>query len=336
MTGVLLGLTALTHPQVAIFALASVAFAWWFRRREIDGGEVIGAVAAAGVIAGAWLAVIIGRGQLEALLAGGQRFDPLAGLVGLVAYPAMQAMHGGIPNVAMALSLGGVAVLLLSRRWALPSWLLVVHLLGGPVFVSPVAWAIAGAAGLDLLASRITDTGARQWRGATAGAAILVLLAVMSAGASPSDPGSKQQPLLPEQVEAARAMAQLPTNARLAVVTSETWGNDLVGEWLPALSGRVVITTPQGSEWLGVDRFEEHREAHDAARECHRDTSDCLAAVLESGSLDATHIVIPRGSVAGPRAPDDCCPALVETIREDPRFRVVMDEPGALVVEWRP
>ena len=34
IVGLLLGLTALAHPQVAMFALVSVAFVWWWRRTD--------------------------------------------------------------------------------------------------------------------------------------------------------------------------------------------------------------------------------------------------------------------------------------------------------------
>ena len=107
---------------------------------------------------------------------------------------------------------------------------------------------------------------------------ILGLVAVLSASATPTDPGSKQQSLLPDQVAAIRRLSELPEGARLAVVTSETWGNDLVGEWLPALSGQSVVTTPQGSEWLGTTAFEDRRSAHNATQNCSRRTADCIAS----------------------------------------------------------
>jgi hypothetical protein len=321
---------------VAIFALATIAFVWWWQGARRSWSEAGLAIGGATVVLVPWLGLLAARGQLDALLSGGQRLDPLAGLVGLVAYPAMQAMHGGVPNPAVALSIVGVGASLLAGRWRFPIWLLVVHALGCPTFVSAVSWAIAGAAGIDQLASRVVDGGqvGRLSRSSAIGLAIVVLAAVLSAGASPAAPGSKQQPLLPDQVDAALAMSALPADARIAVVTSETWGNDLVGEWLPALSGRVVITTPQGAEWLGRDAFEERRRAHDLARSCHRLTSQCLASALSGSELRATHVVIPRGSVGGPRAPDECCPALIETILQDDRFSVVLDAPGAIVVQW--
>jgi hypothetical protein len=334
----LLGLAALTHPQVAIFALVTVAFVWWWHRAGRSWREVGMTLLLAAVVVVPWLALLAARGQIDALLSGGQRLDPIAGLVGLAAYPAMQAMHGGIPNPAVALSIVGVGASLLAGRWRLPIWLLVIHALACPTFVSSVAWAIAGAAGIDEVASRVLD-GRTTWRLSRAsaiGLAVMVLVAILSASASASAPGSKQQPLMPAQVDAARAMSALPADARIAVVSSETWGNDLVGEWLPALSGRAVITTPQGSEWLGREAFAERRRAHDVARSCHRLTSECLASALSDSDLRATHIVIPRGSVGGPRAPDECCPALVETMLADDRFIVVLDEPGALVVRWEP
>ena len=334
VVGLLLGLAGLAHPQVAIFALVSVAFVWWWRRAGLSRAEVLATIAVAAVCVVPWLALLAARGQLDALLSGGQRLDLVVGAVSLLLYPGMQVMHGGIPNVGVIFALAGVIACMFFRRWSIVLWLLVVHILNCPPFVSAVAWAIAGAAGLVeilgvLLPGRVSP------RAAAIPLVIVTLVAVLSASASPADPGSKQQPLLPDQVAAIHRLAQLPDDARLAVVTSETWGNDLFGEWLPALSGKTVVTTPQGSEWLGPSAFNDRRDAHAATQDCSRQTADCIASAIEQGELDATHIVIPRGSVSGPRGHDDCCPALLETIRDDSRFEVVMDDAGVLVAAWR-
>jgi hypothetical protein len=334
VVGLLLGLTGLTHPQVGIFALVSVAFAWWWRRAALSRAEILAAIAVAVVCVAPWLAVLAARGQLDALTSGAQRLDFVVGIVSVLLYPGMQAMHGGIPNVGVSLAVVGVAACLLRRRWSILLWLLAVHVLNCPTFVSAVAWGIAGAAGIaEILAVMLPRPVVAR---ATAIPILFVaLIAVLSASASPTDPGSKQQSLLPDQVASIRRLAELPDDSRLAVVTSETWGNDLFGEWLPALSGQLVLTTPQGSEWLGVMAFNQRVDAHRAMQDCHRETADCIASAIERGELDATHIVIPRGSVAGPRASDVCCPALIETIQDDTRFEIVIDDRGVLVAAWR-
>ena len=333
VVGVLLGLTALSHPQVAMFALVSVAFVWWWRRTSLSRGEVVAAIAMAAACLVPWLAMIAARGQLDALAAGGQRFDLVVGAASVLLYPGMQVMHGGVPNLGVCLALLGVMVCLFVRRWNILLWLLALHVFSCPSFVSAVAWAIAGASGIAAMLSIVVRRPAAL-RGAAIPLTLVVLVAVLSASSSPSDPGSKQQSLLPEQVAAGRALSELPNGALLAVVTSETWGNDLFGEWLPALSGHTVVTTPQGSEWLGVATFSERVAAHRAGEHCSQRTSACLAAALTRGELQATHVVIPRGSVGGPRAPDECCPAILESIRDDPRFEIVIDTRGVLVAAW--
>lgn len=334
IVGLLLGLTALAHPQVAMFGLVSVAFVWWWRRTALSRVEILATMAVAAICIIPWFALLATRGQLDALIAGGQRADVVAGVASLLLYPGMQAMHGGIPNVGVSLALVGVAACLFNRRWSILLWLLAVHILNCPPFVSAVAWGIAGAVGIVEILSVVQANPAPK-RAIALPISLIALVAVLSASASPTDPGSKQQSLLPEQVESSRRLAELPDGARLAVVTSETWGNDLIGEWLPTLSGQTVITTPQGSEWLGVAAFDQRVRAHRVTEDCSRQTANCIASAIERGELDATHIVIPRGSVSGPRGPDDCCPALMETIREDTRFEIVVDDPGVLVAAWR-
>jgi hypothetical protein len=334
VVGLLLGLTGLAHPQIAMFAAVSVAFVWWWRRATLFRAEILATIAVGVVVVAPWLALLATRGQIEALLAGGQRLDLVVGAVSVLLYPGMQVMHGGIPNVGVIFALAGVVACMFFRRWSILLWLLAVHILNCPPFVSAVAWGIAGAAGIvEVLA--VVLPGRVKPRTVAIPLVLLALVAVLSASASPTDPGSKQQSLLPDQVSSLRRLADLPDGARLAVVTSETWGNDLVGEWLPALAGQTVVTTPQGSEWLGTTAFNDRRDAHSATQNCSRLTADCIASAIEGGELDATHIVIPRGSVSGPRGPDDCCPALIETIRDDSRFEVVIDDPGAFVAAWR-
>ena len=333
IVGLLLGLTALAHPQVAMFALVSVAFVWWWRT-ALTRAEILAAIAVAAICVIPWLVLLATRGQLDALMAGGQRLDVVAGIASLLLYPGMQAMHGGIPNVGVSLALAGVAACLFSRRWSILLWLLAVHILNGPQFVSAVAWGIAGAVGIVEILGVVLSTPILK-RAIAGPLALIALVAILSASASPTDPGSKQQSLLPDQVASSRRLPELPDGARLAVVTSETWGNDLIGEWLPALSGQTVITTPQGSEWLGVMAFDKRVNAHRVAEDCSRQTADCIASAIQRGELDATHIVIPRGSVSGPRGPDLCCPGLIETIREDTRFEIVVDDRGVLVAAWR-
>jgi hypothetical protein len=333
--GFVMGVAALAHPQVAMFALASVAFAWWVKRSALGWEEVAWAAAVAALTVAAWLIVLASRDQISGLVAGSQRFDPVVGALSMLIYPAMQAMHGGIPNVAVALSIVGVAATVFLRRWWILAWLLLVHVLNAPPFLSALAWAIAGAAGIASVAELVRIGTLTSRPAMAAGLAALALVGILSATASPADPGSKQQPLLPSQVDAARAIGDLPPDARIAVVTSQTWGNDLFGEWLPALSGRAVVTTPQGSEWLGRDEFERRVARHVAAEACHRLTSDCVAAAIQHGDLPATHLVIPRGSVSGPRGFDECCPALVRSVAADDRFEVVLDLSGALIVAWR-
>ena len=335
VVGILLGLAALAHPRVAIFALGSVAFVWWRDRARVSRSEILVALGVAALCVLPWLALVVARDQFDALTSAGQRLDVVVGAVSLLVYPGMQLMHGGLPNIAAVLAISGVTASLFMRRWDILVWLVMVHLLNCPPFISAVAWSIAGAAGL-------WDLGSLLWkptwsaRAAIMPVAVLTFLALLSATASPADPGSKQQPMLPAQVEAARELAELPETARVAVVTSETWGNDLFGEWLPVLSARTVVTTPQGSEWLGAETFGERVEAHRTGQRCSRETSECVANAITNSELDATHIVVPRGSVAGPRAPDDCCPALLETIYADGRFEIVIDSPGALVAAWDP
>ena len=93
-------------------------------------------------------------------------------------------------------------------------------------------------------------------------------------------------------------------------------GYDEISEWIPALSGRHSIGTVQGSEWLGPDGFNAQLSTHAAIL-------DCAGATLECYRLDRRRcgIFVPKGQLAGIFSPDDCCPALRETLRGLRRLR---------------
>jgi hypothetical protein len=119
--------------------------------------------------------------------------------------------------------------------------------------------------------------------------------------------------------------ANTDADARVLVPVAGVWGDDEVSEWLPALGQRHSIGTVQGSEWLGVEGFEERLAIHEAIRDCAGSTVACYA------EIDAEAILfIPKGQLGGPFSPGDCCPALRETA-EAAGYRIVYDGPGATI-----
>ena len=157
------------------------------------------------------------------------------------------------------------------------------------------------------------------------GAAALFLALVGSVG-STSDRSSKLHALGADRIGAMAWMAaNLPADARVIVPTDEVWGFDDIGEWLPALAQRQAIGTVQGSEWLGANGFDAQLSTHGAIRGCAGATASCYAEI----DPDAA-VFVPKGQLNGIFSPDDCCPALRETLT-DAGYDVVFDDEGATI-----
>jgi hypothetical protein len=154
---------------------------------------------------------------------------------------------------------------------------------------------------------------------------VVLFLALIGALGSVVDSSSKLHPLEDETIAAMRWLGEQGPEGPVLVPTSEVWGFDDVGEWLPAIAERHSIGTVQGSEWLGVEGFEERLAVHEAIRDCAGSTVACYTAI------DAEAILfIPKGQQGGPFSPGDCCPALRETA-EAGGYRIVYDGPGATI-----
>jgi hypothetical protein len=109
------------------------------------------------------------------------------------------------------------------------------------------------------------------------------------------------------------------------------WGADELSEWFPAVAERQSVATVQGSEWLGRDGFRAQRQRHREVIRCTPSTVPCMAEWAASQGLADAWILVPKGRMNGPLSPDDCCPALRETVREGTLYEVVYDGPGATI-----
>jgi hypothetical protein len=225
----------------------------------------------------------------------------------------------------------GLLAELLRRHWRVPLLLLLISLAGagGGEFLAAAPWALLAGVGVEAAvtlarADRPAET--RLGRRAVVGTAGVVLfLALIGALGSVVDSSSKLHPLGDETIAAMRWLGDDGPEGPVLVPTDEVWGFDDVSEWLPAIAGRHSIGTVQGSEWLGVEGFEQRLAIHEAIRDCAGSTAACYA------EIDADAILfIPKGQLGGPFSPGDCCPALRETA-EAAGYRIVYDGPGATI-----
>ena len=101
------------------------------------------------------------------------------------------------------------------------------------------------------------------------------------------------------------------------------WSADSISEWFPALSGRVSVVTPQGSEWLPNREFSRLLETHATAQACATEDAACLDRWSDDNGISFSHVYVAKRQ--------SCCPVLTDALRGDPSYLTVYDGPGAAI-----
>ncbi len=341
LTGIFGGLTLLSHPQMAWFALISaVVFLLLGPGRAALGRTRAGLLrcAAAGAIALLvsapwWLTVIarFGPGTLAAAASHG--WAAYSGLVKLF-------LTGGTAEPLMPLLLGSAILGLVacrSCRW-LGAWALAVFALdswlpelGAAVPVALLAGTGLGT-GLDILGS--SAGAARPVRYVRAAILVYATFAglLFAVNALPAlSPG--------EQAAMGWAAENTEPGSRFLVISGDRWGDDRSAEWFPALSGRISANTVQGYEWAGGSQFARRVDASQALRRCAAQETACLDQWLQKWDQAATFVYVAKRGImdaAGRRAawpadPEDCCRVLRGSLARDPRYAVRFDNEAATI-----
>jgi hypothetical protein len=126
----------------------------------------------------------------------------------------------------------------------------------------------------------------------------------------------------------------IPEDANVAVIVGRgRWEIDATSEWFPAISGRRSVGTVQGYEWLGGERWDAQRRAYAELQKCAADVLSCIPGWAADHGLSVDYVYIPKGSLHGPFADPDCCPAPRHSVELVPGARVIYDGAGATVIE---
>ncbi len=347
--GVCIGLTGLTHPQALVFALVSIAIitaAYARSRRAL--GLAAGAVAIGAAVLLPWVALIVaehGTGPLLSAASSGA--NPIQSIAYLTSLALTDETFW---RIVAPLGLVGFLFELSRRRWLLPAWT-VVLVLADPrsaANFTMVPLSLLAAVGfVDVLVERLFPGAlpfdARSvWppsvvrrRGFEALFAAVVILGIVTGSFAAVSPGY----MIPVPAATRDAMAWARANtepqASFLVVSGRDWFDDATAEWFPTLTGRRSVGTLQGYEWLGRDAWLAQNAAADELVKCAPRTVSCVDAWMRDHRA-ADYVFIPKGRVAGPAGPDDCCVPLRETVRTSPRYEVVYDGDGATIARILP
>ncbi len=273
-TALLGGLTALSHPQAALFLAASLLILFAFHAYRGPRATIIANLSLAGlgglvVIAPWFVAVVATHGIAPIVSAATTSIDPSTGLTQLL---GLSFADGTVLDVMTALGVLGVIVRIARGQWMIPIWLVVTLLVdpraGSTYAAVPLALSVVPILGelLQLTAARrgggSLETESlpglmRHHRSAATIVALLLFVTLRTAAQTTVDPAGPMHGLTGAHVAAMSwVAANTKDSERFAVVTGRAWESDYVSEWFPTLAERTSVATVQGSEWRGLSAFQ--------------------------------------------------------------------------------
>jgi hypothetical protein len=351
-----LGAAVLSHPEMGVWAPASIALLLAFGLDRWRIARVIEIAAGAAAVAAPWWLFVASRHGLAPFRAASAVSGWSArSLLGMLSFDVSGEPH--LTPLA-CLALIGAAVAIARRELLLPVWAVAAFVVvprGAPTpFTVPLAILIAiGLTGvvLPVIGARdriaVADrpepawppsgfmAPARSWRGAVQILVIAALVAYTVVASNlrrgPDDSAACRRVPAAERQAMAWVEANTPAQSTFAVVSSDAfWWTDPVNEWFPVLTGRASVAVPNGVEWVSGAEFDRRVRAHDALRLCPVVDAGCLAAFAARFHVAFTHVYVSK--LAAKRI-DGIVP--VAALGADSAFVAVYDGPGATVFARR-
>jgi hypothetical protein len=342
------GLTALSHPEAALFTtLSMVLILLTYRRTWLAFGQSIALGALAALIASPWWVAVVARHGFEPFLSGGQTgIYPESTFHFLVTYTFTDEPYATFFGV---IGLIGTVYLVATRRYLVPAWIFLVFTVdprgAATELMMPLAIAIAVAID-EVFLARVPHGDiepGRLWPKALAhdrfgGALLLVALIVGVIGAvrAPTGIGSPLHALAPANRE---AMAWIASNAPPAtdfiVISGGSWFIDPSSEWFPVLTGHRSIATVQGYEWLGKEAFDEQLDRSFQLQVCTWVGADCVADWIERYGHPSAWLYVPRSTLDTFASTGDCCAVLRAALAATGDYDVVHVSEGGAVFRPR-
>ena len=321
-TGVLLGITALSHPQAGVFAGTSlvVLIPAYAPTLRIGLARFLAATAIGAVVIAPWLITVLIRDGFATLLGAAQSGGSVVDSLGSI---ASLRLSDGLFEVLGIVGAFGFFVALINRRWLLPGWFVVTILVSsragltfGSIMLSgAVAYGLAD--GIRLLGSReprlLVDLRHRP--------VALALVVAIGVAALTDSAASGLRPLSPlhgmdADTRAALAWIKDETapSSVILVASGTGWFIDATSEWLPVLTGRRSSATVQGTEWLGPVCSTEHEAQYIWLQTCAAESRDDCVQQWENVIEHVDYVLAERSGVA-PAYGHGCCLAFADELR---------------------
>jgi hypothetical protein len=338
ISGILLGLAGLTHPQGAVFGVVSVLFLIAWRGGRVALPRIGLTLSAAAVVVAPWIVVVaMDHGLAPFMAALGTGGSPVTALYYLI---SLRFTGAPLADVFVVMFGMGFLIAIVRREFLLPAWIVLLFFVDaravGQYAMLPVSMLIGYATGYLLSPRPPTGTAVdaepetRVRRVVIAGLLTLGLLGSLSA---PLRDGTPLEPLSAADRDAMDWISRQPV-ASYAVISGEIWGWDQTSEWFPELTGAISVATVQGLEWTSAD-WEVTVARHQELQACaSQDVSCLLHWISEYGVPDYIYVSGRREAVlAGGGA---CCTAVVIAMEHDARFAQVYSREGVTIFRVGP
>lgn len=342
------GLTALSHPEAALFAAISmILMLLAYGRTRLAARDSLILAGVAAIVASPWWLTVISRHGLSPFVSGGQAtLDPGATVQYLATFTFTDEPYLTLLGV---LGLVGFVHQLAMRRYLLPAWIVVVFALDprGAATSAMVPLALLIAIAVDeVLLARLSDPVDRSTEGSSRwdvvvrdrfGRALLVtglVFGILGAVKAPIEIGSPLDALpAPNREAMAWIAANAPGSAEFLVITGSQWFLDADAEWFPVLAGHRSLSTVQGYEWLGKTAWDQQERRNDALQSCAYETRDCLAEWTQAANLGDAWVYVPVQTISTLSPTGDCCAGLRASLASDPGYTVAYEGPGGVVLK---
>ena len=349
-------LALLSHIEMTWFAaFSSAIFFLAYGRHRTGVIASIGVCAGVAALTSPWWATVMAYHGIEPFIAAMNARD-VSSTNPLIMFIDFKFTSEMLFPVSAALGLLGSILCVAERRFVLPGWLLATALLDARAFgtVGSVPLALlAAVAFTDIvwpIVTRATPLRLRSLAGtlevrsvlppATVFPAVVIgsLMLYTLLTAMVSTPRTLTGMSVDERAAMSWSAANTPAGSRFLVVTADQWALDRTSEWLPALTGRVSVTTPQGYEWTRDRGFGERLAAYNELQNCANDGSTCIDTWASERAVGFDYLYIPKlapRSTLNVEDEAECCGALRASLRGDARYETVFDGPGATIFRRR-
>ena len=336
-------LTVMSHPEAAVHTTVSALFFWLMlgRSRRSFLNSIFVALLVL-LFAAPWWVTVISRHGVAPFLAAAQTGQKLLAILHLVFFSFTEEIYATLIAV---LGLLGLGFYLVKRDYLLPLWLALPFLVEGRGAAAPAAIPLAllaASALLDLILPafrtlRGLDSASEQVSGVER-SVFIYLLAYLLFSAYLFAWQVSAVTLYPPDREAMRwVQRETQPGARFLVLSgSRSPSYDAVPEWFPALAQRPSLFTVQGSEWtLGKD-FGAFVDRAVAVQACVSESVECLLRLAPPSSFDYLYLSkVLRSDNFRPLGYPQTFPYFAESLRADPRFRLVYETEGVVIYQVR-